>query len=198
MESELKTIIIGGTFNPIHNGHLYISEELKVQFGYERVIFVPSNYQAHKSTSDLVPAKNRIDMLRLALEDSSSLVDLCEIERGGISYMLDTVKTIQNQYNITGRIGLFIGDDLISSLKDWHNVEELLEVVDIVVAHRESEKEIATNILHKYLDNVSISISSSKIRDRIRTGRAFRYLIPEQVYSYIKDKGLYRIDVSRN
>ena len=195
MESELKTIIIGGTFNPIHNGHLYISEELKVQFGYERVIFIPSNYQAHKSVSELVPTSNRIDMLKLALKDSTSLVDLCEIERGGISYMIDTVRTIQEKYQITGKVGLFIGDDLISGLKDWHNVENLLSVVDIVVAHRDSETKLDTNISHRYLDNVSIHISSTDIRKRIMRGKAFRYLIPEQVYSYIIDKDLYKTDV---
>lgn len=188
----MKTVIIGGTFNPVHNGHLYVSEELKVQFGYERVLFIPSHFQAHKSISDLVPSKNRIDMLNLAVKDSTSVVDLCEIERGGISYMIDTVKTIQNKYSITGRIGLFIGDDLIQGLKDWHNVQELIDSVDIIVAHRNSEMELSSNILHSYLANVSINISSSDIRNRIRSGKAFRYLIPELVYSYILEKDLYR------
>ncbi len=191
----MKTIIIGGTFNPIHNGHLYISEELKVQLGYERVLFIPSNSQAHKSSSELVPTKNRIEMLKLAIKDSTSIVDLCEIERGGISFMIDTVRTIQKKYKITDKIGLFIGDDLIRGLKDWHNVEDLLSSVDIVVAHRDSEIELETNITHSYLDNVSIHISSSDIRTRIRKGKAFRYLIPEQVYSYILEKDLYKTDV---
>lgn len=191
----MKTIIIGGTFNPIHNGHLYVSEELKVQLGYERVLFIPSNYQAHKSSTDLVPTNNRIDMLKLALKNSTSIIDLCEIERGGISYMIDTVRTIQAKYNITGKVGLFVGDDLISGLKDWHNVEDLLEIVNIVVAHRNSEIELDTNISHSYLDNVSINISSTDIRNRIQRGKAFRYLIPDQVYSYILEKDLYNKDV---
>ncbi len=192
----MKTIIIGGTFNPIHNGHLYVSEELKIQFGYERVLFIPSNYQAHKSTSELVPTDYRIEMLKLALRGSTSLVDLCEIERGGISYMIDTVKTIKEKYKISNRVGLFIGDDLIKGMKDWQNVEELLDSVDIVVAHRESELELTTIIPHSYLNNVSINISSSDIRNRIKTGKAFRYLIPEQVYAYILEKDLYSKDVS--
>ncbi len=66
----MRTIIIGGTFNPVHNGHLYISEELKIQLGYERVIFVPSNISAHKSGIELIPACNRIEMLKLALTAS--------------------------------------------------------------------------------------------------------------------------------
>ncbi|MDA3938714.1 MAG: nicotinate (nicotinamide) nucleotide adenylyltransferase [Spirochaetia bacterium] len=188
----MKTIIIGGTFNPIHNGHLYISEELKLQFGYERILFIPSNYQAHKSSTELVPTHNRIDMLDLALKNSKSLVDLCEIERGGISYMQDTVKTIKEKYKISGKVGLFIGDDLIRGLSKWYNVDELLNNVDIVVAHRDSELELTTSVNHRYLSNVSIQISSSEIRNRIRAGKAFRYLIPESVYNYILKKELYR------
>lgn len=192
----MKTIIIGGTFNPVHNGHLYISEELKIQFGYERVIFIPSNYQVHKSTSELVPAHHRVKMLELALKDSRSFVDLCEIERGGISYMIDTVKSVKSKYKISDRVGLFIGDDLIEGMKDWHNVEELLDNVDIVVAHRESGLELTTNIIHRYLNNFPIQISSSDIRNRIRSGKAFRYLIPENVYAYILEKDLYSKYVS--
>lgn len=192
----MKTVIIGGTFNPIHNGHLYVSEELKIQLGYERVLFIPSNIQAHKSISDLVPTHNRIDMMKIALKDNTSLVDLCEIERGGVSYMIDTVKKIKEKYKIDGRVGLFIGDDLLRGMKDWHKVEELLDCVDVVVAHRDSESEFNTDIAHSYLNNVSIHISSTDIRNRIKTGKAFRYLIPEEVYNYILKKDLYKTNVS--
>ncbi len=191
----MRTIIIGGTFNPIHNGHLYISEELKLQLGYERVLFIPSNFQAHKSRSDLVSTTNRVKMINLALEDNTALIDLCEIDRGGVSYMVDTVKDIGSKFSISGKIGLFIGDDLISGMENWHNVDELLKLVDIVVAHRDSEEEYKTAIPHKYLDNVSIHISSSDIRRRIREGRAFRYLVPEKVYDYILKKDLYNKNV---
>lgn len=191
----MKTIIIGGTFNPVHNGHLYVSEELKIQLGYERVFFVPSNVSAHKSGAELVSADHRINMLKLALADNSSLIDLCEIERGGISYMIDTVKSLNRRYGISGKMGLFIGDDLIDGLKDWNNVEKLLDIVDIIVAHRDSESEKKNDFVYKYIDNVTINISSSDIRARIRTGKAFRYLLPESVNNYILEKGLYRNNV---
>ena len=191
----MKTVIIGGTFNPIHNGHLYLSEELKLQLGYERVLFIPSNFQAHKSRAELVSTDDRIKMINLALEDSSSSIDLCEIERGGVSYMVDTIKDISSKFSISGKSGLFIGDDLITGMKDWHNINELLDLVDIVVAHRDSEEEYKTTIPLKYLDNVSIHISSSDIRQRISSGRAFRYLVPEKVYKYILKKDLYNKDV---
>jgi len=192
----LKTIIIGGTFNPIHNGHLYVSEELKLQLGYERVLFIPSNYQVHKSRAELISRDDRIKMINMALENNTSTIDLCEINRGGFSYMVDTVKDISSKFSISGKIGLFIGDDLILGMKDWHNIDELLELVDIVVAHRDSEGEYNTSIPHKYLNNVSIPISSSDIRHRISSGRAFRYLVPEKVYNYILKKDLYKKDVS--
>ncbi len=191
----MRTIIIGGSFNPVHNGHLYLSEELKIQMGYERVIFIPSNISAHKSSDELVSSDNRIKMLELALTDSDSLIDLCEIERGGVSYMIDTVKSVKNRYRVSGRIGLFIGDDLVSGLKDWHNVKELLDLVDIIVAHRDSDPELETGLIYKYISNVTINISSTDIRERIKAGKAFRYLIPESVYNYILDRGLYRNNV---
>ena len=191
----MRTIIIGGTFNPIHNGHLYVSEELKIQMGYERIIFIPSNIPAHKSTSELVSTDHRIEMLKIALLDSTALIDLCEIDRGGVSYMIDTVKAVKRKYDVTGKLGLFIGDDLISGMKDWHDVEELLEAVDIVVAHRDSESKLETSLTHSYLDNVTIHISSSDIRKRIKTGKAFRYLLPEKVYNYILEKDLYKQNV---
>ena len=169
-----------------------MSEELKIQFGYERILFIPSNSQANKPNSELVPVNDRIKMLELSLEKNSSLVDLCEIERGGISYMIDTVNSIKAKYSISGRVGLFIGDDLIEGLSKWHNVDKLLEVVDIVVAHRESKFQLTTNIVHSYLNNKSINISSTDIRNRIKTGKAFRYLVPENVYAYIIEKDLYR------
>ena len=192
----MRTVIIGGTFNPVHNGHLYVSEELKIQMGYERVIFVPSNISAHKSSAELVPAYNRIEMLKLALRDSNSLIDLCEIERGGISYMIDTVKSVKSRYKVSGRVGLFIGDDLVTGLKDWHNVDKLLDAVDIVVAHRNSRSELESSLTYKYIHNVTINISSSDIRERIRLGKAIRYLLPDDVRRYILDKGLYRINIS--
>ena len=191
----MRTIIIGGSFNPVHNGHLYVSEELKIQMGYERVIFVPSNISAHKSNDELVSSDNRINMLELALNNSDSLIDLCEIERGGVSYMIDTVKSIKSRYRISGRTGLFIGDDLVSGFKSWHNADELLDAVDIVVAHRDSDSEIRTSLIYKYISNVTINISSTDIRERIKAGKAFRYLIPESVYNYILDRGLYRNNV---
>lgn len=192
----MRTIIIGGTFNPIHNGHLYVSEELKIQMGYERVIFIPSNIPAHKSTCELVSSHHRIEMLKYALLNNTAIIDLCEIERGGVSYMIDTVKAVKSKYEVTGRTGLFIGDDLISGMKDWHNVEELLDVVDIVVAHRDSESKLETSLTHRYLNNVNIHISSSDIRERVKTGRAFRYLLPEKVYNYVLEKDLYKRNVS--
>ncbi len=191
----MRTIIIGGSFNPVHNGHLYVSEELKIQMGYERVIFIPSNISAHKSSDELVSSDNRIKMLELALTDSDSLIDFCEIERGGVSYMIDTVKSVKNRYSVSGRIGLFIGDDLVSGLKNWHNVEELLDLVDIIVAHRDLDSKLETGLIYKYINNVPINISSTDIRERIKAGKAFRYLIPESVYNYILDRGLYRNNV---
>ncbi len=188
----MRTAIFGGTFNPIHNGHLYMSEELRVQMGYDRVIFVPSNIPAHKPSDELIPTIHRIKMLELALEGSGSILDMCEIDRGGVSYTFDTVRFIKNKYKIKGKPGLFIGDDLAGSMNEWHRSAELLEEVDIVIAYRSSDNMVQTGFNHRYMKNIFVEISSSFIRDRIRRGEAFRYLIPESVYGYIVKKGLYK------
>ncbi len=188
----MKTVIFGGTFNPIHFGHLYMSEELRIQMGYDRVIFVPSNIPAHKSTEEIISSSHRVNMLKLALKASSSILELCEIDRGGVSYTIDTVKYIKDKYDITGPVGLFIGDDLVEGMNSWYRSDELIKQVDLVIAHRFSDYRLDTGFNYRYMDNISVKLSSSSLRERIRQNKAFRYLIPESIYKYIVNKEIYK------
>lgn len=188
----MRTVVIGGTFNPVHIGHLYLAEEVKQQLEYERVIFVPSNIPAHKKMDGCTTPEVRLEMLHLATEANDIIVDDSEIRRGGISYMIKTIDDLESRYTVNGRIGMVIGDDLVGGLPKWKQWTALQKKVDLIVAHRKRADKVDCPYPHEYIDNIILPISSSGIRDRIKSGRAFRYLVPELVYRYIVDRGLYR------
>lgn len=189
---NVKTVVIGGTFNPVHIGHLYLAEEVRVQGGYEQVIFIPSHIPAHKNPDYCTSTKDRLEMLSRAVEKSDILIDECEIQRGGVSYTYETILDLQQRYPIDGNPGLVIGDDLVEGLSKWKRWEELQSMVDLLIAHRLYEKRVECSWSHTYIDNIILPISSSTIRSRVETGDAFRYLVPDEVYTYILEKELYR------
>ncbi|MDC7124368.1 MAG: nicotinate-nicotinamide nucleotide adenylyltransferase, partial [Spirochaetales bacterium] len=109
---NIDTVIMGGTFNPVHIGHLHLSEEIRKMFQPERIIIVPSNISAHKKDMDVLSAVHRLEMLKLATEKTDIIVEECELERLGVSYTIDTVKYIRDKYKLKTKPGLVIGDDL--------------------------------------------------------------------------------------
>lgn len=187
----MKTVLLGGTFNPVHIGHLYLAEEVKLSLGYERVIFVPAYIPAHKEPDHSTTAEQRLEMLRCAVFNTDFVVDSCEIQRGGISYTIDTIEEIIKNYTITEKPGLLIGDDLVEGFRKWKEWETLLEKVDLIVARRSYKEEVSCDFKHTYLNNLIIPISSSDVRERVKKGLSFRYFVPETVYSYIKENGVY-------
>ncbi len=189
----MKTVILGGTFNPPHIGHLFLAEEIARQFGYERVLIVPSFRPSHKEVEGEVSPRDRWEMVVRSCEDSDILVpDDCEIVRGGISYSIDTVESVLKRGDVTGKPGLIIGDDLFRSFPTWKNSGRLLELCDLIVAHRESPQRLDYPYPHRYADNIILPISSTDIRRRVRSGRPWRWLVPPGVYRYIEAKRLYR------
>ncbi len=187
----MKTVVIGGTFNPVHIGHLYLAEEVRSQCGYDRVIFVPSHIPAHKNPDLCTSPQDRLKMLSLAVEESNIVIDDCEIRRGGISYTYETITDIQSRYTIDGLPGLVIGDDLVDGLSKWKWWEELQAMVDLIIAHRLYTDKVKCKWPHTYINNLILPISSSTIRSRVESGGVFRYLVPDKVYTYIVDNGLY-------
>jgi len=187
----MRTVILGGTFNPVHNGHLYIGEEIKKQCNYEQILYIPSSIPPHKNTTSSTTPSQRLHMLKLALEGNEAKVMDYEIKRGGVSYTLDTVKYLYRNFDITGTLGLVIGDDLLADFRKWYKWEELLRQIDLIVVHRNSEGEIFSDIPHRWIKNILLPLSSGEIRRRIKQKLAFRYLLPEEVFFYIKDHNLY-------
>ena len=194
----MRIAILGGTFNPVHNGHLNIAGEVKSRFGYQRVVFIPANIPAHKKMEVEVGADHRLKMLELAVaQHSDFVVDDCELRRGGTSYTIDTVRELSQSYPITGKPGLIIGDDLVEDFKSWRDVERLVELVELVIAHRRTPKDIAVDYPCRYVDNSLFPISSSQIRealyagDNLTGGKSVSSWLPAPVFDYIQRHGLY-------
>lgn len=191
----MRSVIIGGTYNPPHAGHLFLAEELLKETGYERVFLVPSNIPAHKPRDFEIDSAHRLGMLDAAIRGRTDIiVEPCDIRRGGVSYSVDTVKDLLSEYSdITGRLGFVIGDDLVGGFKNWKDWEALVDSVDILVARRRNKGKVSVPFPHRYLGNRLFPVSSTDIRKRIGSGMAFRYLVTEPVYSYINEYGLYDI-----
>lgn len=188
----IKLALLGGTFNPIHMGHLFLAEEVLRSLHYERVAFVPSYRPAHKSLNPADDPRKRLEMVKLAIEGRDEFfVEDCEILRASTSYTMDTVDYLQVKCDVEGKIGLVIGDDLVPGFRTWKMVDRLLSTVRVVIAHRSTPERLPFPGDHVYLENAVLPISSSDIRARVRGGKAFRYLVPEKIYEYIREERLY-------
>jgi nicotinate-nucleotide adenylyltransferase len=172
----VKLAILGGTFNPPHIGHLFLAEEVYRALALDRVIFVPAHLPAHKEVAGRVPAADRLAMCRAAVQGCEYFgVDDCEVRRGGVSYMVDTVR-----------------DDLCSGFPGWKNARLLAETAAILLIHRLQREPVRFSFPHEYFDNRIMELSSSEIRERVRAGRPVRFLVPDGVYAYIEANRLYR------
>jgi len=187
----MRTVIIGGTFNPVHVGHLMLAEEARVQEGFDRVVFVPSNKPAHKMVDGTTVAQ-RLEMLKLAVRGYDVVLETCELARDGISYSIDTVRYVLSHYELTGRPALVLGDDLFESFSTWKDADELSRLAELLVAHRKFPQRLSSPWPHRYLENKLIDVSSTEIRDRVKEGRAWKALVPTAVAEYIETHQLYR------
>jgi nicotinate-nucleotide adenylyltransferase len=191
--------ILGGTFNPVHNGHMNIAAQVRSRYGYDRIVFVPANIPAHKPMDTEVGTAHRMKMLELAVAGCPHfVVDDCELRRGGTSYTIETVRELGRLYPIDGKPGLIIGDDLVEDLKTWREADLLMEMVDLIVAHRRSPAELAVGYPCRYIDNSLFPVSSSLIREKLRSGeeigpegRHMRNWLPPGVFDYIRRYDLY-------
>lgn len=187
----MRTVIIGGTFNPVHIGHLMLAEEVRLQEGFEQVVFVPSNKPAHKVVNGTT-VDQRLAMLRLALAGYQVTIETCELAREGISYSIDTVRYVLDHYELSGRPALVLGDDLFASFDTWKDAAELSRIAELLVAHRTSAGRLTSVWPHRYLENKLLDVSSTEVRQRVAAGEAWRALVPPAVAAYIEDHGLYR------
>lgn len=190
----MRILLFGGTFNPVHWGHLILAEELREEFGYDLVLFVPSARPPHKEVASEPGPEARLAMLSLALEDNPRFaVDDCELSRPGLSYTIDTLRHIAGRAGLEGKPGLVMGDDLVPGFPSWHEPAAIAAESDIVIARRDPAGEGWPQLAYPHLraSNRLIPLSSSEIRARVASGRSIRYLVPEAVRLYIEEGGLY-------
>lgn len=188
----MKLAILGGSFDPVHLGHLFIAEEARVSLGFDRVLFVPAGSPPHKDLSNMIPDRRRLELLRIALagREDFQVIDW-EMSRNAPSYTIETVRRVVEEFRPEGAPGLIIGDDLTEGFEKWREVDRLCEMVQLIVARRNGAIADSFEREHLRIDNIPLPVSSSQLRERIRNGRAYRYLVPEGVYSVIKQQGLY-------
>jgi nicotinate-nucleotide adenylyltransferase len=184
--------VLGGTFNPVHNGHLAIARAAMNEMEYQTVIFVPAMIPVHKRPDTSTAACHRLAMLRIAAEEIAGVeVDDCEIRRGGYSYTIETIEHVYETYRFHGKPGLIIGDDLIRGFEDWRRVDELVDMVDLIVARRTRSSQKTFSFAHRYLHNAIEQVASSEIRDLVKKGNDVKNLVPPGVAEYIKRHDLY-------
>ena len=190
MQTDIDTVIIGGTFNPVHIGHMYIAEEVSKIFRPEKILIVPSYISAHKRGEPVVSAEHRLEMLRIACRNTEYKIETCELDRKGVSYTIDTIRYLKEKYSLKKRPGLLMGDDLVDGFEAWKDAEAVAEEAQLIVACRD-EKNINFKYQHIRIYNQLVNISSSDIRKRISDNMACRFLMPSGVYEYIIENSLY-------
>ncbi|MDX9801415.1 MAG: nicotinate (nicotinamide) nucleotide adenylyltransferase [Spirochaetia bacterium] len=189
----MKLVVFGGSFNPLHTGHLFIAEETRNELGYDKVLFVPSNISSHKEDFTGLSPDKRLDMLAAGLNGYDYfMIDACDINRGGISYTIDTIEHVYENYSFSGKPGFIIGDDLLDGFRSWKNVEKLRTLIDLVVVKRNSIKKIDSELPDYYINNSILPVSSTEIRNRVKLGKTIRHLVPEAVRLKIIQNGYYR------
>ena len=188
----MKIGILGGTFNPIHIGHLILAEEAREKLGLGRIIFVPTYLPPHKENSDIAPASDRLKMASLAIKGNKYfMVSDIEIKRDGRSYTIDTLREFKAIYP-KDELYFIIGSDLLKYLDDWKDLNEIIKMVKFIAATRPG---YPLEKIPSYIDTVAIravDVSAFEIRSCVRENKSFRYLVPEEVFNYINKKGLYK------
>ncbi|MFC5988901.1 nicotinate-nucleotide adenylyltransferase [Marinicrinis lubricantis] len=189
--------IMGGTFDPVHLGHLIAAEQARLEVGLDEVWFLPSNLPPHKQHSPLVQAEQRCHMVELAIENHPAFkLEPMELEREGKSYTVDTAKELFQRFP-EHQFHFIIGADMVNDLPHWFKVEEIVKYMSFIGLERAGHTmnlQALPDWLQPYIRTAPmpfIEISSTDIRERLQSGKSIRYLVPDAVYDYIEENGWY-------
>ena len=194
--------ILGGTFDPIHAGHLLIAETARGTLQLEQVLFVPAGDPPHKQLQKKSAVNHRVKMVELAIESNPQFgLSTVDLDRPGPHYSIDTVQLLRTQYNLSAEQCFFIiGGDSLADLPTWHKPVTLINLCRLAVVHRPGYKPDVSR-LEQVMPGIAgrlnwvvapaIDLAASEIRARVRRGESIRYQVPDAVESYIKQQGLY-------
>ena len=199
----MKLGILGGTFDPIHLGHLIIAEEAISSLGLDRVLFVPAGDPWMKADTTIAPRQHRLAMVVAAVGDNQKFkVSPSELERFGPSYTVETLEEFGEDYGLQTELFFIIGADALKDFGKWHEPERVLELCMLAVVGRPSHEALDLSPLETILpgigervalvDDVAIGVSATDIRERVAEGRSIKYLVPPIVEAYIQEHGLYK------
>ena len=204
-----RVAVMGGTFDPIHYGHLVTAEAVRHEFQLDQVLFIPTGKPPHKASDTVSDSESRYLMTLLATESNDHFyASRMEIDRSGFTYTIDTIHALQQIYPVDTEIFFITGADAFYQMFSWHNAEELLKTCTFVAATRpgyqkeELIQRISATIQDHpmqrfhFLEVPALAISSSDIRARVRSGRPIKYLVPEAVENFIKKHRLYQKEES--
>ena len=194
--------VMGGTFDPIHKGHLIVAEEVRARLNLAEILFVPAGQPWLKANSPIAAAEHRIQMVRLAIADKPYCkLSTMEIERAGPSYTVDTIAELQGQLGAGDKLFFILGWENLAELPQWHEPSRLIKMCYLVAVPRPGYPAPDLNSLeadipglsHRVilLDTPQIDISASAIRNRVAHGLSISHLVPEPVERYIKEQRLY-------
>lgn len=194
-----KIGIFGGTFDPIHMGHMQIANYCKEKLVLDEVLFIPASVSPLKSQEkqSSISSVQRLELLRAAIRNYPEYkIDTCEMDKGGISFTVDTIKYLLERSG-NEEYYLIIGEDNAREFSRWKYPDEILSLVYVVVYRREAIAKVDLNISKKYRDKMQhlesplIRISSSDIRKRIKQGKDIKNMVPESVEKLISERGYY-------
>ncbi len=186
--------IFGGTFNPVHNGHVNLAKNFKEKLKLDKVLVIPTGIPPHKQAEHLVSSEDRMEMCRLAFGDIAEVSDI-EILRGGKSYTVETLEELKRIYK-DDDFYFLVGSDMLLSFKRWYRWEDILSMCTLCATDRDTEgtcrdadKELFEKII--FCDFPKTVVSSSEVRQKLMSQQDVTTLVPAEVEKYIREKGLY-------
>jgi nicotinate-nucleotide adenylyltransferase len=197
-----KIGLLGGTFDPIHTGHLLIAEDARQGLGLDTIVFIPAGRPWLKADQTVTEPEHRLAMVELAVNSNPYFkVSDIEVRRPGATYTVDTLEQLRREYDSNTEIFLILGMDSLNELTRWRSPERLFDLCTIVGISRPGQDDIDRDKLESIAEGASdkvvlipgpsVGISGTDIRDRVADGRSIRYRAPEAVESYILEHGLY-------